>query len=243
MKILNLEKVHPSWNDFLTEERIKFIQELERNLPENINPRPENVLRFFYVDLNNIKCIFEGQDPYPALPKNINGEEVYIATGRSFEIGTLKSWNTKFAQHSLKNMIRLIYKAYYGELISYEECKTKILNGEFPIAQPDEWYDALEVQGVLFLNKTLTCIQGKPLSHKDLWHDFSLDLMNYISTKNPNINWFLWGGEARSLKQHIKQGNLFEAEHPRLYNTDKPDAFLNSDCFEKTKNIINWLGK
>ena len=51
---------------------ISLIEKLEKELPKNINPRPENVLRFLYVDLNNVKCIFEGQDPYPALPKNID---------------------------------------------------------------------------------------------------------------------------------------------------------------------------
>ena len=216
MKLLDLSKVHPSWDTFLTQEKIDYIKYLEEILPENINPEPKNVLRFLYTDKNNIKCVIIGQDPYPAFPKDINGELTYIATGRSFEIGTLKSWNEKFAQHSLKNMVRLIYKAYYGELISYEECKNKISCSQFPILHPDKWYDAMEKQGVLFLNKTLSCEQGKPLSHKDLWHDFSVDLIKDLS-KNNNINWFLWGGEARNLKVYITKGNIYEAEHPRFY--------------------------
>lgn len=241
-QILDLTKVHPSWLNFLTEEKINEIKLIEKYLPDNINPKPENVLRFLYTDLNNIKCVIEGQDPYPAFPKLENNNLIYVATGRSFEIGTLKSWNSKFAQHSLKNMIRLIYKAYYNELISYNECKEKMLNGSFPILDADKWYNSLENQGVLFLNKTLTCVQGKPLSHKDLWDSFSLDLITYISTHKENVNWFLWGGEARNLKKYIKNGKIFEAEHPRLYNTDKQDAFLNSRCFEETKHLINWLG-
>lgn len=241
-KILDLTKIHPSWLNFLTTEKIKEINFIESQLPDNINPQAENVLRFLYTDLNNIKCVIVGQDPYPALPKQENNTLTYIATGRSFEIGTLKSWNSKFAQHSLKNMIRLIYKAYYNELISYTDCKNKMLNGSFPILDANKWYDSLEGQGVLFLNKTLTCIQGKPLSHKDLWDTFSLDLITYISNHQKNTNWFLWGGEARNLKKYIKNGKIYEAEHPRLYNTDKKDAFLNSKCFEETKHIINWLG-
>lgn len=243
MKLIDLSKVHPSWKDFLTKEKINFIQDLEKTLPENINPEPHNVLRFLYTDKNNIKCVIIGQDPYPALPKELDGKLTYIATGRSFEIGTLKSWHEKFAQHSLKNMVRLIYKAYYGELITYVECKEKMLAGKFEILHPDKWYDAMDKQGVLFLNKTLTCVQGKPLSHKDIWHEFSIDLIKDLSESNQNINWFLWGGEARILKEYIVQGNIFEAEHPRLYNTNKEDSFLNSNCFEKTKDEINWLGK
>lgn len=242
MKILNFNDIHPSWNDFLTEERVDFIQQLEQKLPKNINPEAKNVLRFLNLDCKNIKCVIIGQDPYPALPKKVGENLQYIATGRSFEIGTLKSWNEKFAQHSLKNMVRLIYKAYYGELISYTECKEKILSGEFPILQPDKWYDAMEKQGVLFLNKTLSCEQGKPLSHCDYWHEFSVDLIKFISLQNEDIYWFLWGGEARNLKKYIGQGKIYETEHPRLYNEDKPTAFLNSNCFEVSKNSINWLG-
>ena len=242
MNLLDLSKVHPSWDSFLTQEKIDYIKYLEKILPENINPEPKNVLRFLYTDKNNIKCVIVGQDPYPALPKEVEGNLTYIATGRSFEIGTLKSWNEKFAQHSLKNMVRLIYKAYYNELITYEECKKKISSGDFPILHPDKWYDAMEEQGVLFLNKTLSCEQGKPLSHKDLWNDFSTDLILNLSD-NENINWFLWGGEARNLKQYIFKGKIYEAEHPRLYNTTKEEAFLNSKCFEETKNIVCWLSK
>lgn len=242
MKLIYEENIHPSWKSFLTKEHIHFLQCLEQSLPNNINPEPKNVLRFLKNDLNSVKCIIIGQDPYPALPKEVDGEKVYIATGRSFEIGTLTSWNCKFAQHSLKNMIRLIYKTYYNELISYEDCKKKIENGTFPIVEPLYWYENLEKQGVLFLNKTLSCEQGKPLSHKELWHDFSIDLIKFISTINKDIFWFLWGGEARSLKKYILFGHIYETEHPRLYNTNKKDSFLNSNCFKDTKNIINWLG-
>lgn len=241
MKILFNNKIHNSWNKFLTPQIIEEIKTIQNKIDGNINPEPENVLRFLYTDFDNIKCIVIGQDPYPAFPKIIDNKETYIATGRSFEIGTLNSWTDKFAQHSLKNMIRLIYQAYFNELISYEECKKRILSKQFPISSPQQWHQEMESQGVLFLNKTLTCIQGKPLSHEDLWNDFSINLIKFISQSKPDTIWFLWGGEARKLKKYIQQGKIYETEHPRLYNIDKETSFLNSTCFMDTKNIINWM--
>lgn len=238
MRILNLSRVHSSWLPFFSEDRVKQIREIESCIGNNINPAANNVLRFTSLDLSKIKCCILGQDPYPSPPK----EGIYVATGRSFEVGTLRFWTDSFAQHSLKNIIRLIYKAYYSELIGYEEIKKKIKIGEFRIMYPREWFDNLEQQGVLFLNTYLTCEMGKANSHRDIWKDFSKDLIEYISTTNPNIAWFLWGGEAQKNEKYIKNGKIYKSNHPRLYDTKSPHAFLNSTCFEDTKDFIEWRG-
>ncbi len=47
------------------------------------------------------------------------------------------------------------------------------------------------------LNTYLTVkLNGKSESHKDLWQDFSRDLIKFIVKKNPSIKWFLWGKKA-----------------------------------------------
>lgn len=233
-----MSSVHKSWFPFFSEQRTRQIQDIEDCIGDNINPEPKNVFRFARMDLNKIKCCILGQDPYPSFPKN----GVYIATGRSFEVGTLKSWTDNFAQHSLKNMIRLIYKAYNGELIEYEDIKKKITNGEFNILPPRQWFDNMEDQGVLFLNTYLTCEKGNPNSHREIWKDFNKDLIEYISASNPNITWFLWGGEAQKNEVYIKSGRIYKSNHPRLYDTTSSQAFLNSPCFKDTKDLIDWRG-
>ena len=101
MRLLN--SYHPSWSGLLTEEIVDKLKDIESKIGDNINPEPENVLRFLNNDLSNIKVVILGQDPYP---------EKGRATGRSFEVGDLHSWNDKFRQVSLKNIIRLIHKNY-----------------------------------------------------------------------------------------------------------------------------------
>lgn len=236
MDFLKDIKIHLSWNLFLTNERIELLYEIAMAAGYNINPAHDKVLRFLALDLSKIKCVILGQDPYP-------DSKGLAATGRSFEVGTLKNWTDKFAQHSLKNMVRLIYKSYYGELISYSLIKEKILSGEFDILSPKDWFNDMENQGVLFLNTSHTYERGMPNSHKELWADFSKELIMFISTNNPHVQWFLWGSEAHKSEVNIYSGKAFKSNHPRLYGTETSKDFLNSDCFEKTKFLINWLGQ
>jgi uracil-DNA glycosylase len=230
--------IHNSWNDFLSKEIIENIKNIENEI-ENIDftPKSENILRFLKNDLQSIKIIILGQDPYP---------EKGRATGRSFEVGDLNSWQDKFKQISLKNIIRLIHKSYknienYSDIKSYTNIKKDIVSGEFKILQPDEIFKSWENQGVLLLNKSLTCEVGKPGSHRNLWNDFSKELISYISSKN-NIHWFLWGNDAISNEKYIQNGTLHKSKHPMMCSEKYENDFLKSMCFIKTKNLINWLG-
>lgn len=233
MKMIDVNKIHISWCPFFTEKRIQEIENIENKIGSNINPTIDKVFRFATTDLNNLQVCILSQDPYP------NSK---VPTGRAFEVGTLTSWTQKYAQHSLKNIVRLIYKAYNSELIDYEDIKKKITVGEFDILPPRELFDSLEQQGVLFLNTYLTCESGKANSHREIWQDFSNDLIKFISQTNPDIIWFLWGGEAQKNEKYISKGKIYKSNHPRLYDTDTPNAFLNSNCFEDTKELIDWRG-
>lgn len=243
--IFNLNEIHSSWKPFFKEERIQEIYNIEQLIKNNYNPAPNNVFRFAAIDLSKVKCIWLGQDAYPAEPiyNSKNNELIYVATGRSFEVGTLNSWLEKYKQTSLKNILRLIYKAYNSNLISYSEIKSKIENNEFKILPPNKLFDNLEKQGVLFLNTYLTCEINNPNSHREYWQNFSNDLINYISITNPNIIWFLWGAEAQKNEKYIIKGKIYKSNHPRLYNTNSAVDFLNSNCFYETKDIIDWCGK
>jgi uracil-DNA glycosylase len=188
---------HSSWAEFFTQERLNQVKEIGSRIGSLANPSPEKVFRFTGLNIDSLKCVILGQDPYP---------QEGVATGRSFEVGTLASWAEPFGQHSLKNIIRLIHKTYYGELISFKEIRTMVEAGQAPILPPGEWFNDLERQGVLFLNTYLTCEINKPNSHRMYWSNFSKDLLEYISTRNNNLHWFLWGKEAQNNEAHIKHG-------------------------------------
>lgn len=235
---LDLVNVDHSWDRFLTQEMVKELENIEKATKEDYTPEADKVLRFMNLDLHEMKVVILGQDPYKPLG---------VATGRSFEPADLESWQDKFRQVSLKNIVRLIYKSVngikeYDKIPSYKEITSEIASGEFEIKEPREWFDSLENQGVLFLNTTLTCKVGVSNSHKKLWENFSKELITYISTENKDLYWFLWGREAISNKEFIKNGKIYTSNHPMMCSEKYEDDFLKGNCFKDTKDIINWLG-
>ncbi|QSX05579.1 uracil-DNA glycosylase [Sedimentibacter sp. zth1] len=236
MKLLN--SYHSSWNEFLTEERINEINQIEKEIGDNINPEKENVLRFLNLNLDEIKVVILGQDPYP---------EKGRATGRAFEVGDLNDWNQKFRQVSLKNIVRLIHKNYnnienYEDIFKFSNIQKQIRDNKFNIRQPNVLFKCWENQGVMLLNTYFSVEAGKPGSHIKIWQSFSQELLRYISSKNPSINWFLWGKQAEEKSQYIISGTKYISRHPMMCSSKYDDDFLKSSCFKKTMQTINWLG-
>ena len=227
---------HSSWKKFLTDEIINELNNIETKIGSNINPAHDNVLRFMKNNLNDIKVVILGQDPYP---------EKGRATGRAFEVGDLQSWNQKFKQVSLKNIIRLIYKNYnginkYSDIKKFSEIQTEIKEGRFSILPPDKIFKSWEKQGVLLLNTYLSVEAGITGSHISIWKKLSEELLKFISEENRNINWFLWGRMAEDKKQFVKYGKHYISRHPMMCSESYKDDFLKSDCFKDTMDIINW---
>jgi uracil-DNA glycosylase len=232
------KNIHSSWNDFLTSEICEELNYIEGKLGHCFNPDREHVLRFLTTSLYNVKIVILGQDPYP---------QKGVATGRAFEVGTLRTWNMPFRQVSLKNFVRLIYKSVnnienYDEIPSFEHIIRLRNSGKFNILEPPELFDSLERQGVLFLNTCFSVIPGKPKSHNEIWQDFTKKLLNWLSNKKPNLYWFLWGKNAQSLKSYINSGTFFESRHPMMCSKKYQDDFLKSNCIEKTLKIVDWTG-
>lgn len=235
--VLLPEKIHGSWNDFLTIEILERLDRIESQIGDNFNPERKYVLRFLNSNVYAIKVVILGQDPYPAP----------IATGRAFEVKGLTSWMQPFKQVSLKNVVRLLYKTYngieeYSKIPSFEEIKEKIRKGEFRILPPNQLFESWDRQGVLLLNTYLTCEKGIPNSHREIWGDFAVEIIRYIVKKNPNAYWFLWGREANQYSYLLPKDKIFSSRHPMMCNEAYTNDFLKSDCFKKTMDKINWLG-
>lgn len=227
-----------SWDGLLTEEILDELRMIEEKIGRNTNPEHENVMRFLKCNLKDIKVVILGQDPYP---------EKGRATGRAFEVGDLHSWNDKFRQVSLKNIIRLLHKNYneideYDKILKFSEIQNEIKQGIFNIAPPDKIFKSWERQGVLLLNTYLSVEHGITGSHISIWEPFSIKLLKYISEENSNISWFLWGKQAEDKSQYIKQGKFYISRHPMMCSEKYEDDFLKNNCFKDTMNTINWLG-
>ncbi len=235
----SLSFIDESWNGFLIPEVTNLLKDIERKiLKDNLDYTPvsNNALKFLSTSINNTKVIILGQDPYP---------QKGVATGRAFEVGTLKSWKDKFSNTSLKNIIRAIYYAYSNRYLKYSEIKGEI-GKLFDLKPPYELFVTWEEQGVLLLNTSFTCQVGKPNSHEKYWELFTFKVLNYIAKVNRNIIWFIWGNNAKEIIKGIEIKHKIESMHPMMcYN--KPDRdqdflFGEKNAFKETKDLINWLG-
>jgi uracil-DNA glycosylase len=234
---LKEHNIHSDWFSFLNDENRSLIFNVEKEVKKTgFTPPEENVLRFLSLPLSSAKIIILGQDPYP---------QPGAATGRAFEVGTLKSWNQPFKNISLKNILRALYKAYTGEIIKFNQLKEK-LDNEFPVLPPGKLFSYWEKQGVLLLNTSFTCEPGKPGSHQKLWEEFTWKLHEFIREKVPDATWFLWGNHAREAIKNLGAVKSIETMHPMMCH-DAPGRnsdFLygKTNCFEPFIGEIDWTG-
>ena len=205
---------------------------------DDFYPDKENVLRFARCDLNKIKVIILGMDPYPSS----YGNNIPVATGRSFEVGNVNKWTDKFKQTSLINILKSLYYLKYNKEESIENIRNDIENKKFIISNPHEWFDKMENNGVMFLNATLTVKKGKPNSHKKIWKKFMDDVICYINDfdKDNNIIWLLWGKDAfdrvnDAVKDSIKKPKIIYTVHPA--SRVKNDFVVNNG-FKDIKKMI-----
>lgn len=102
----------------------------------------------------------------------------------------------------------------------------------------------LPEQGVLLLNTALTVEKGKPNSHKELWHDFTKELIAHISDTQPYTIFMLWGANALAYSAYIdqKKHDIIGSSHPSpLSNTKtcgKYPPFTGSKPFSKANKLL-----
>ena len=235
----SIDNIDKGWEKFFNSEVISLLKNIEKNIldsKQEFTPQTNKVLNFLKIPITDVKVIVLGQDPYP---------QKGVATGRAFEVGTLKSWNDKFNNISLKNIIRAIYYTYNAEYLKYSEIKEEI-GKTFFLKPPQELFIEWEKQGVLLLNTSFTCELGKSNSHEKYWNTFTNLLLKYISEINSDIIWFLWGNNAKSIVQDINIAKKIESMHPMMcykkQERDKDFLFGEINAFKETEHIINWKG-
>ena len=231
------QNIHSDWFSFLTDENRSLIIKIEAEVEKTgFTPPEDKVFRFLSFPLASAKIIILGQDPYP---------QPGAATGRAFEVGTLKSWNQPFKNISLKNILRALYKAYTGEVIKFSQLKEK-LDNEFPVLPPGKLFSHWEKQGVLLLNTSFTCEPGKPGSHQKLWEEFTSRLLVFIQNKTPQATWFLWGNHAREATKNLDLSKSIETMHPMMCHEapgrDSDFLYGKTNCFESFIGEIDWTG-
>ena len=236
MEFMEKYNIHEDYYDFFTVEKVtainSFIKCMEIRKIEYI-PKNEYIFKALRSSISSRKVCILSNEPYS------QGE---IATGLAFEVKNT-SWVNHEINISLKNILKLLYKTYTGKMEDIEKIRKEICHNEFNILPPNELFKSWEKQGVLLLNSSLTAIEEKTGEHNKFWHPFTRDLMEYISTKNENIVYLLWGKDAEQFEKNILNGEVIKSNHPaKGGHSEGEKDFLKGDFFEKTKDMINWLG-
>ena len=236
MEFMEKYNIHEDYYDFFTVEKVtainSFIKCMEIRKIEYI-PKNEYIFKALRSSISSRKVCILSNEPYS------QGE---IATGLAFEVKNT-SWVNHEINISLKNILKLLYKTYNGKMEDIEKIRKEISHNEFNILPPNELFKSWEKQGVLLLNSSLTAIEEKTGEHNKFWHPFTRDLMEYISAKNENIVYLLWGKDAEQFEKNILNGEVIKSNHPaKGGHSEGEKDFLKGDFFEKTKDMINWLG-
>lgn len=84
--------------------------------------------------------------------------------------------------------------------------------------------DNLAEQGVLLLNTALTTVLGKSYMHKDIWTEYTTELVKIITRERPNCVFVLLGDHAKKLAQYINPNLVFKWGHPSPQNMINKDS-------------------
>lgn len=233
---MNKYNIDESYRDFFNIEKVSNIQNFINNLnfeSKEYTPSEEKIFRAFEMKVEDIKVCILGKDPY---------FQKGVATGLAFEVNK-DSWNDESINTSLKNILKLIYKTYTGEIKDINYIRKMIENNKFKILAPSLLFENWMKQGVLLLNSSLTTLVGSSGMHHKFWTPIIKELIEYISSKNNNITYLLWGNDAIIFEKNILNGNIVKHNHPAIVGKlDNPNDFMNGKSFENTKNIVNWKG-
>lgn len=207
-----MDKIHKSWNELFTKHN--FDLDNLYNTNNIIYPKQEQVFRVFEMDVNEIKILLLGQDPYH------NPDQ---ANGLSFSVND----NIKIPP-SLKN----IYKEIQSEFPER--------NYTFTTGNLERWFNE---EKIFLLNASLTVIQNKPGSQMSLWNTFTNDVIKYISRNNDKCIFVLLGNFAKSKDNYIvNKNNIIYGVHPSPLSASK--GFFGSNIFklieEKLGEQVNW---
>lgn len=94
-------------------------------------------------------------------------------------------------------------------------------------------------QGVLLLNTSLSVIEGKPNSHKDIgWSILTDKIIQILSKEKKHIVYILWGQNAIKKESFIDEENnlIIKSAHPSPLSANR--GFFGSKPFSETNKYL-----
>lgn len=100
-------------------------------------------------------------------------------------------------------------------------------------------------QGVVLLNRTLTCSVGESNSHKDIgWRAFTDQVVSVLAQQG--VVAILWGANAQEVENHFPKSDCISSVHPsplsayRGFFGSKPFSRANEALLAKGLQPIDW---
>lgn len=157
---------------------------LNSNMPTC--PERKNIFRAFEHPLDHIKLVIVGQDPYPT-NELANGIAFAVPSYMSEEPNRWPGSLTVLAQSVEQSGAMFDFQNYPGAYKDY-------FGGDLRL-----WTD----QGILLLNRYMTCAPGNPGSHKEYWEWFMPRFMELLGNYRDDLVYYLLGSPAKELQKHI----------------------------------------
>ncbi len=211
------QSIHESWKPFFllhNLELIQIIQSIDWN-GKAIFPRKENIFRVFSMDIQEIKLVLLGQDPYHGLGQ---------AMGLSFSVPEKIT-----IPPSLYNI--------------YKELKLEFPDRGYSFTHGDltRWFDQ---EKIFLLNSALTVECAEPGSHLQLWEKFTDSVIEWIGKNNSKTVFLLLGSYAKNKNKYIAdaKSRCVYGTHPSPLSANR-GGFFSSGIFlavEKLTGPINW---
>jgi len=209
------------WSGFLQSElqqpyMLKTLDYVTKRREEGVAvypPEQQVFSAFDATELNNIRVVILGQDPY-------HGEGQ--AHGLCFSVLP----EVKKLPPSLKNM--------------YKELATDITGFTIPAhGYLQSWAE----QGVFLLNTVLTVEQGQAHSHKHLgWEQFTDNVIAHINEHCEGVVFILWGAHAQKKGKSINSArhHILKGPHPSPLSAHR--GFFGCQHFSKTNDLLQSQG-
>lgn len=177
---------------------------------------PQVFEAFNLCDLNQVKVVIIGQDPYHQTGQ-ANGLAFSVAKGQP-----------------LPPSLRNIFKELANDKEAAQQSKEN-LNGDLAV-----WAK----QGVLLLNTVLTVEAAKPNAHSNKgWEIFTDQTIRLLNEQEQPLVFILWGKPAQSKIKLIDTSKHFCIESPHPSPLAAYRGFFGSKPFSKTNNYLKSLGK
>jgi uracil-DNA glycosylase len=197
---------HESWSELF--DKYNFNIDSLYSSKNTIYPKKEDIFKVFQMDVNDIRVLLLGQDPY-------HGEGQ--AHGLSFSVPD----NIRIPP-SLLNIFKELKNEYPER------------NYEFKTGNLEKWFNR---EKIFLLNSSLSVIKGSAGSQMKLWEKFTNDVIKFISNKNKRCVFLLFGNFAKAKEVFIEdKDRIIKCVHPSPLAAR--NGFFNSNVFKKVESIL-----